>query len=161
MEKTWTASEGSVLATELEVKRARAISDMLVRPIAILPSEPGAPIRPFAIGLFHQIKSLLKPGLTTSKLRRTTASYVHSKRYYMACAQVDASRYDLSGFAVCAMSHEDRTSAERNILELEAAHAASSKLVLPQAADKTSVIRGGLLPRRSADTARSASSGRD
>lgn len=148
----WTDEKGPVVATELEVKRAEAILAMLVCPIKVLPTQPGDPIRPFAIGLFDEIRALLKPDVTISKLRRATASFVYSKRYYLACAQPDAKRYDQNGAVAGEVSNEDRLAAQEAFQALVAAHAPlppSKKRELPTE-DKNSRIRGGLLPRKHA-----------
>jgi len=134
-----------ILATELEVRRAKAIIELLVRAIDILPSEIGEPVRPFAIGLFDQIIALLKPGITISKLRRVTSGYVHSKRYYLACAQKGAERFDLTGVSVGKVSEADRESALQSLIALQSAHA---KPAATAQKDRASRSRGGLLPRK-------------
>jgi sRNA-binding protein len=148
MRKAWTADKGPILATELEVKRADAIRAMLIRPIDVLPAAPGDPIRPFAIGLFDEIKSLLKPDLTISKLRRATAGFVYSRRYYLACAQPDAKRHDLAGAVVGDVNEEDRLSAQHSFLSLQSAHGKPKKPPERVIEDKSSRIRVGLLPRK-------------
>jgi sRNA-binding protein len=146
MEKSQREDTGPILATELEVRRAEAIIEMLVRTIDILPSEPGDPVRPFAIGLFDEIRGLLKPDRTVSKLRRVTSGYVHSKRYYLACARPDAERFDLAGVAVGKVSEADRESALQSLVALQSAHAKPT--TAPTQEDRASRIRGGLLPRK-------------
>ena len=151
MAKPRTEDEGPVFATELEVRRAEAILEMLVRPIEILPVQPGDPIRPFAIGLFDEIRALLKPELTVSKLRRATAGFVYSRRYYLACAQADAKRHDLQGNIVGEVSKQDRLAAQQSFLELQAAHASPPEKHEPKHEDRNSRILGGLLPRKHAE----------
>ncbi|WP_413711672.1 ProQ/FINO family protein [Rhizobium sp. Rhizsp82] len=157
MNEPWTASRGPIEATELEVQRAEAIQDLLTRRIGILAQKPGDSIRPFAIGLFEQIKLLRKPEHSISKLRRATASYVHSKRYYVASAQPDALRHDLDGAAVGLVSEEDRLAAQRSFFALKEAHdgkpekqvkTRKGRVDLEVEPTKDGRIRAGLLPRK-------------
>lgn len=65
----WTVSRGPIVASEIDIQKADAINALLVRPIGILPERPGDLIRPFAIGLFEEIRRLLKPGVGMTTLR--------------------------------------------------------------------------------------------
>lgn len=119
MDRPWTVSRGPIAATELDVEKARAINAMLVRPIGILPSCAGEPIRPFAIGLFNEMRMLLRPGYGVTNLRRATAAYVFSKRYYFASAQPDSMRHDLDGNPVAALDAADRLASQKSFLKLK------------------------------------------
>ncbi|QPB24547.1 ProQ/FINO family protein (plasmid) [Rhizobium sp. 007] len=113
MDKPWTASHGPIAATEFDVQKAEAISILLIRPIGILPNKPGDPIRPFALGLFNDIRALPKPDVKATALRRAVGSFVHSKRYYFASAQPGSMRHDIDGKPVEPLSTEDRLVAQR------------------------------------------------
>lgn len=116
MAKLWTVSRSPVLATDIDIKKAEAINVMLVRPIGILPGSVGDQIRPFAIGLFSEIRPLLKPGVTATALRRAIAVFVHSKRYYFASAQPDSVRHDIDGKPLAPLSDSDRLMAQDRFL---------------------------------------------
>ena len=119
MEETWTESRGPVAATIFDVEKAEIINAMLTRPIGILPSEPGEQIRPFAVGLFNEIRPLLRAEFGVTQLRRATAAYIYSKRYYFASAQPDAMRHDIDGNPVAPISQPDRLAAQKNFLKLK------------------------------------------
>lgn len=153
MEKLWTASRGPIEANEFDLKRAEAINGLLTRPIGILPVKPGDPIKPFAVGLWNDIRALLRPEVSQTMLRRATASYTHSKRYLFASAQPDARRYDLEGEPVSDILPEHRNAAQNRFLKLkgndagaEAATPAPSPEPAP--ASKAEKIRAGFLPRK-------------
>jgi len=116
MDKTWTVSRGPIAATEIDVRKAEAINTLLVRPIGILPAAPGDPIRPFAIGLFEEIRPLLKPDIAATRLRRSVGAFVHSKRYYSASAQPDSMRHDIDGEPLGPLSSADRLAAQQSFL---------------------------------------------
>lgn len=122
MDKPWTVSRGPIVATRVDVEKAQAINSLLVRPIGILPSEPGDPVLPFALGLFNDIRSLLKPGCGVTVLRRATAAYVYSRRYYFASAQPDAMRHDLDGNPTEPVSAQDRLAAQKTFTGLAHSH---------------------------------------
>lgn len=65
MKKPWTESHGPIAATELEVRRAAAINELLMAPLGLLPRIAGDQIKPFALGLFDEIKRLSRPDVST------------------------------------------------------------------------------------------------
>lgn len=93
-----------VLARERDLAKAQAINTLLVRQIAILPTKVGDPILPFAVGLWNEIRNLLKPEISASALRKATGAYVHSRRYQIAVAKPGSARYSLNGYMVEAVS---------------------------------------------------------
>jgi sRNA-binding protein len=151
MDKTWTVSHGPIIATEFDVQKAEAISVLLMRPIGILPNKPGDPIRPFALGLFNDIRALAKPDVKATALRRAVGSFVHSKRYYFASAQPGSMRHDIDGRPVEPLSTEDRLVAQRRFLSLKRGNDenSDSHVEPPTAAppSKTEQIRAALLRR--------------
>ncbi|SCW87500.1 ProQ/FINO family protein [Rhizobium mongolense subsp. loessense] len=151
MDKPWTASHGPIAATEFDVQKAEAISILLIRPIGILPKKPGDPIRPFALGLFNDIRALAKPDVKATALRRAVGSFVHSKRYYFASAQPGSMRHDIDGKPVEPLSSEDRLVAQRRFLSLKRSNDENSAphVEPPTAAppSKTEQIRAALLRR--------------
>ncbi|MBB3165741.1 sRNA-binding protein [Rhizobium laguerreae] len=167
MTKPWMVSRGPIVAADTDIRKAEAISALLVRPIGILPSKLGDHIRPFAIGLFEEIRALLKPGVGVTTLRRAVAAFVHSKRYYFASAQPDSFRHDIDGRELEPMSDDDRMTAQNRFLALKQKTAAdadgksdSSSSSPPPAASamtKSEQIRAALLGRgtsqRSSSTA--------
>ncbi|WP_182522802.1 ProQ/FinO family protein [Ochrobactrum sp. RH2CCR150] len=100
------------VATEKDLRRSKAIESLLVRPLDVLPTEIGDPIRPVTIGFFQQVSPLLKPDASVTTLRCAIGAYVHSKRYYLSCSQVDAMRHDLDGNPVEPISDADRLNAQ-------------------------------------------------
>ncbi|QPB22243.1 ProQ/FINO family protein [Rhizobium sp. 007] len=149
MDKPWTASHGPIAATEFDVQKAGAISVLLIRPIGILPNKPGDPIRPFALGLFNDIRALAKPDVKATALRRAVGSFVHSKRYYFASAQPCSMRHDIDGNPVEPLSTEDRLVAQRRFLSLKRSNDENSASSIEPAAppSKTEQIRAALLRR--------------
>lgn len=159
MSKVLTTARGPVAATEADIRKAEAINAMLVRPIAILPDAKGDQIRPFAVGLFDQIRPLMKPEVAATALRRAIGAFVHSKRYYAASAQPDSMRYDIDGSAVEPLSEEDRLIAQKRLAALKAksdqaaAPPAPEQPPVPPAPSepvlsKTEQIRAALLSRK-------------
>ncbi|APO77831.1 conjugation repressor FinO/ProQ protein (plasmid) [Rhizobium etli 8C-3] len=151
MDKSRTVSQTPIAATEFDVQKAAAISMLLVRPIGILPDKPGDQIRPFALGLFNDIRALAKPDVKATALRRAVGSFVHSKRYYFASAQSDSMRHDIDGKPVEPLSTEDRLVAQRRLLSLKRNNDEHSvpRVEPPTAAapSKTEQIRAALLKR--------------
>lgn len=154
MEKPWTVTSGVIAATERDVEKAAAINALLVSPIAVLPEKPGDPIRPFAVGIFNELRQLAKPDAALMKLRRAIAAYAHSKRYLFASAQPDAMRHDLAGMPVEPVSSKDRLVAQRRFMEIKK----TGRVAEPQtplaaapslpAPSKNDLIRASLLKRR-------------
>lgn len=152
MQKPWAVSRGPIAATELDVQKAEAINTLLIQPIGILPSRLGDPIRPFAVGLFNEIRSLLKPDIGATTLRRAVGAFVHSKRYYFASAQPDSMRHDIHGKPAEPLSAADRLVAQQRFLSLkrnngQADISASEQAPAPAAPDKAEQIRSALLGR--------------
>ncbi|TXI01788.1 MAG: ProQ/FINO family protein [Rhizobium sp.] len=153
MEEPWTTNRGPIAATELDVKKAAAINTLLLRPIDILPAKAGDPIRPFALGLWNEIRPLLKPDVPVMSLRRSTSAFLHSKRYYYACALPDSMRHDLAGNPVEPLSAEDRQAAQERLVALRQTtakpEARQEEPAPPPALSKAELIRASLLGRRS------------
>lgn len=152
MTKLWTESKGKILAGPQDVEKAQAISALLVRPIGLLPQTSGDQIKPFAIGVWTDIRVLLKPGTPVISLRRATSAYTHSKRYFFACAQPDACRHDIDGNAIVSVSPEDRMAAQETFSKLKTDRPETASppsptaepIVEMMAADR---IRAGILGR--------------
>ncbi len=107
------------LGFECRCRNAAAINLLLTRPIAILPVQAGEQIKPFAIGLFEDIRMLLRRDATVTQLRRKIAAYLHTRRYYFASAQPDAMRHDIEGNPVAPISDADRMTAQMRFLALK------------------------------------------
>lgn len=156
MDKPWIESSGPIIATESDVLKAGAINALLVRPIGVLPEKAGDQIRPFALGLFNDMRPLLKLDTPLMKLRRAMAVYAHSKRYYFASAQPDSMRHDLSGAPVEPVSEDDRLLAQKRFLEFKRAALTSEPPIEPSPSPppvpptKNDLIRAALLKRRDA-----------
>jgi ProP effector len=112
MTKLWTESRGAIPAASSDLDKAEAISALLIRPINLLPKAASDPIRPFAIGIWNDIRALLKPDTPVISLRRAVSAYTHSKRYFLACAQPDAFRHDIDGNAIAPITEENRMVAQ-------------------------------------------------
>ncbi len=166
MTKPWTVSRGPIAASEIDIQKADAINALLVRPIGILPARPGDLIRPFAIGLFEEIRPLLKPGVGMTTLRRAVAAFVHSKRYYFASAQPDSVRHDLDGRPLEALSEDDRMTAQNRFLALKQKATGGERNSEPSSpspsstpdATKAEQIRASLLGRGKTQPTSSAAS---
>ena len=119
MDKPWKISRGQIAASELDVEKASAINTLLIRPVGVLPAKPGDPVLPFAVGLFNELRALLKPDAGVTTLRRATAAYVHCRRYYFASAQPDSMRHDIDGRPVEPLSAADRLAAQKSFLDVK------------------------------------------
>lgn len=160
MVKPWTVSRGPIAASENDLKKADAINALLVQPADVLPIAPGDMIKPFTIGLFDEIRPLLKPDCALVALRRAVGAYVNSKAYYFASAQPDSMRHDIDGHAIEPLSEEARLFAQERFLAMRnlnatAAAPASPKKEVSPALSKTEQIRAGLLKPRPRQTAAS------
>lgn len=153
MSKPSREKSGPVPAREMDVLKAQAINALLTRPIAILPTEVGDPIRPFVLGLWNEIRPLLRPDLSVSTLRRATGAYLHSKRYHLAVAQPGSARHDINGMPVDTVSGADRLAAEEKIESLRKrdehrkATSAAPAVARPIPRSKADMIRATLLNR--------------
>ncbi|WP_431324827.1 ProQ/FINO family protein [Rhizobium sp. YTU87027] len=155
MTKPWTTSRGPITANEADLAKARAINALLLRPIEILPAKIGDPIRPFALGLWNDIRPLLKPEVGVTKLRRATGAYLHSKRYFFATAQPDSMRFNLQGDPAEPVSDVDRIAAQERFQSLTGGSAATAQnaAVSPPPLTKSEQIRAALLTRLNEKTA--------
>lgn len=155
MDKPWTMSRGPIVANELDIRKADAVNALLVRNIAILPSKPGDPIKPFALGLWNDIRALMKPDGSATALRRATGAFLHSKRYYFATAQPDSIRHDVDGNPVEDVSAADRLAAQQRFMNLKQDEKTESKPVAvppppPEPVlTKAELIRASLLRKKS------------
>lgn len=154
MDKPWKISRGPIAATELDVEKANAINTLLVRPVGVLPAKAGDPVLPFAVGLFNELRPLLKPDAGVTTLRRATAAYVHCRRYYFASAQPDSMRHNIDGEPVEPLSEEDRLVAQKRFLSLKQSAAKAEEpepapVVVPAPVlSKNEQIRAALLRGR-------------
>ena len=94
----------------LSRRAAKAINALLVAPIGVLPGAEGDTVHPFRIWLGSDIEGRLKPEAALSDLRKALRRYTQSAAYYLAVAQPDACRYDMTGEPVEAVSEQDRHS---------------------------------------------------
>ncbi|MBY4612721.1 ProQ/FINO family protein [Rhizobium sp. 268] len=150
----WKISRGPIAATELDVEKANAINTLLIRPVGVLPAKPGDPILPFAVGLFNELRPLLKADAGVTTLRRATAAYVHCRRYYFASAQPDSMRHGVDGVPFEALSSEDRLVAQKRFLSLKQNNGKveapeQPAPVPPPLLSKNEQIRAALLNRKS------------
>ncbi|NVD42804.1 ProQ/FINO family protein [Ensifer sp. HO-A22] len=154
MSKSSREKSGPVVARETDVLKAQAINALLTQPIAILPTETGHAIRPFALGLWNEIRPLLRPEISVSALRRATGAYLHSKRYHMAVAQPRSARHDTNGMPVDTVSDADRLAASEKIESIrkrdETRKAAAPAVVRSIPASKADMIRAALFNRNNA-----------
>ncbi|KQV65352.1 ProQ/FINO family protein [Rhizobium sp. Root1220] len=150
MTKPWTTNRGPVTANEADLAKAQAINAMLQRAIEILPAKVGDPIKPFALGLWNEIRPLLNPDTGVTALRRATGAYLHSKRYHFAIAQPGAMRYDLQGNPAEPVSEVDRLAAQERYQSLKRTSASPAESVSHSAPvlSRTEQIRAALLTRR-------------
>lgn len=155
MTKPWTTSRGPIPANDADLAKARAINALLERPIEILPAKVGDPIRPFALGLWNDIRPLLKPGVGVTTLRRATGAYLHSKRYFFATAQPGSMRFDLQGSPAEPVSDADRMAAQQRYQTLTHSSAPMEESMVTESVvtalpphSKSEQIRAALLNRR-------------
>ena len=71
-------------------------------------------MHPFRIWLGSDIEGRLKPEAALSDLRKALRRYTQSAAYYLAVAQPDACRYDMTGEPVEAVSEQDRHNARHS-----------------------------------------------
>lgn len=157
MTKPWTESRGAITAGPADVKKAATINALLIRPLGLLPHADGDPIKPFAIGVWNDIRALLRPDTPVTSLRRATSAYTHSKRYIFACAQPDAHRHDVDGNVISPVSPEDRLAAQLAFERLKNSSSAAPSPSLKPAAttlesSKADQIRAGILRRNQRKT---------
>lgn len=146
--KSSRTRSGPVLAREREVAKSEAINALLTRPIAILPAKVGDPVRPFALGLWNDIRPLLKPDVSVSALRKAMATYVHSRSYQIAMARAGSVRHDINGVPVEPVSEADRLDALRKYEGFQARDGSSKpQSTSPAQPTKTEAIRIALLRR--------------
>jgi sRNA-binding protein len=130
----------------------------LLQPIDILPSAIGDPIKPFALGLWNEIRPLLRADANVTALRRATGAYLHSKRYYLATAQPESMRFDLHGSSTAPVSAEDRLTAQQRYESLlrsnETARTPAEAPTTSPSLTKSEQIRAALLSRRPTESAR-------
>jgi hypothetical protein len=141
----------NVLAREREVAKTEAINALLIRPIAVLPAEVGDPVRPFALGLWNEIRPLLKPDISVTALRKVMASYVHSRSYQIAVARPGSLRHDINGAPVGPVSDADRQDAQEKyegFKERDGSRGPKSPPPAPSPTSKAAGIRAGLLKRK-------------
>nr|WP_200985070.1 ProQ/FINO family protein [Rhizobium rhizogenes]QCL09496.1 proQ/FINO family protein [Rhizobium rhizogenes] len=112
MTNPWTENRGMIAAAPSDIDKAKAIEALLIQPIDLLPKAAGDPIHPFAIGIWTDLRALLKPDTPAIPLRRAVSAYTHSKRYFLACAQPDAFRHDIDGNPVAPIAVENRMAAQ-------------------------------------------------
>jgi ProP effector len=124
----WTKSEGPVLATASDLRKAAAINALLVAPAPVLPVKDGDPILPFVIGIFETFRASLQPDVPAVHLRRAVAAYARSKNYLLASAQPGAMRRDANGSPVSPLDEADRLSAQLRVEEIRRERQASAKL---------------------------------
>jgi ProP effector len=126
--KPWTKSQGPVLATASDLRKAATINALLVAPAPVLPVKDGDPILPFVIGIFETFRASLQPDVPAVHLRRAIAAYARSKNYLLASAQPDAMRHDANGSPVSPLDEADRLSAQLRVEEIRRERQASAKL---------------------------------
>ncbi|MFK0276090.1 ProQ/FINO family protein [Ensifer sp. NPDC090286] len=142
-----------VLAREREVAKTAAINALLIRPIAVLPAKVGDPIRPFALGLWSEVRLLLKPDVSVSALRKALATYVHARSYQVAVARPGSMRHDINGEPVEPVSDADRLDALKKYESFKARNGSSAEASvssLAASASKRDAISALLLRRKDA-----------
>ncbi|WP_337797698.1 MULTISPECIES: ProQ/FINO family protein [Ensifer] len=155
MSKSSRDKLGPVAARDTDVLKAQAINALLTQPIAILPMKPGDPIRPFGLGLWPEIRPLLRPGLSVSTLRRATGTFLHSKRYHLAIAQLGSVRHDINGTAIGLVSDTDGLAAEQKIESLRKRDEAR-KAAAPAVVRSIPLSKADMIPRCSVQSGQSA-----
>lgn len=150
-------NRGQIAVSDYYLKKAQAINALLVRPIAILPTEPGDTIKPFAVGLFDEIRYLLRPDCALIALRRAVGAYVNSKAYFLVSAQPDSMRHDIDGHEIEPLSEEARRFAQERLFSGRNHRAttdakASAKSEPAPTLSKAEQIRASLLKPRPASS---------
>ena len=152
MTKPWTDTKGAVAANLGDLDKANAINRLLIRPINLLPCAVGDPIKPFAIGVWNDIRLLLQPDTAAIALRRAISAYAHSRSYFYACAQSDAFRHDVDGNAVVPITAVDRAAAQLVLSKLKRTSSGDTAAVSEPSkttpdASKSNQIRAGIFRR--------------
>jgi len=116
--KPWSTSQGPILASVHDLRKAAAINELLTEPAPVLPVKDTDPVLPFEIGLFASFSARLEPGIAKIRLRRAISAYASAKSYLLALAQPDAMRHNIEGHPVDQVSPEDRLAAQIRITEI-------------------------------------------
>jgi ProP effector len=116
--KRWNTSQGPILASLHDLRKAAAINELLTEPAPLLPVKDTDPVLPFEIGLFASFSARLEPGIAKIHLRRAISAYASTKSYLLALAQPDAMRHDIEGHPVNQVSPEDRMAAQIRVAEI-------------------------------------------
>lgn len=140
-----------VFARDREVAKTEAINALLIRPIRVLPAKVGDPLRPLTVGLWKEIRPLLKPDVSVTALRKAMATYVHSRSYQIAVARPGSLRHDINGAPVCPVSDADRLDAQEKYENFKSRDGSRNSKPAPALftpASKTEYIRAAPLRRK-------------
>ncbi|NTZ63846.1 ProQ/FinO family protein [Agrobacterium tumefaciens] len=116
--KPWNTSQGPLLASVHDLRKAAAVNELLTEPAPVLPVKDTDPVLPFEIGLFASFTARLEPGIAKIRLRRAISAYASAKSYLLALAQPNAMRHDIEGHPVDQVSPEDRMAAQIRVTEI-------------------------------------------
>jgi hypothetical protein len=112
--RPWKMSRKPVTARPYLLERSRALNDLLIAPIGVLPTREGDLLRPFRIGLGPEIIAHRKPAVTVVDCEKAIRRYVRAFSYQFAIAQPGSMRHDLDGNPVEPVSDADREHAQRS-----------------------------------------------
>ncbi|MCR5942595.1 hypothetical protein FG152_17420 [Ochrobactrum sp. XJ1] len=116
--KPWAISQGLVVASAQDLRKAAAVNELLTEAAAVLPQKETDPVLPFEIGIFQQFSTRLQPGIAKIRLRRALAAYAAAKNYLLASAQPDAMRHDIAGCPKSPVNADDRMAAQLRVTEI-------------------------------------------
>ncbi|MBD9639020.1 hypothetical protein IB277_22305 [Ensifer sp. ENS07] len=108
------------------------------------------PKRPFALGLWSEIKCLLKPAVSVTTLRKATGAYVHSRRHQIAMARPKSWRHDIRGKPVGSVSDADRSAAQQQYEQPRTGVETHKSKLNTAPVSKRELIRASLLGRSGA-----------
>lgn len=116
--KPWAISQGPVLASAQDLRKAATVNALLIEAAAVLPQAETDPVLPFEIGIFQQFSARLQPEIAKIRLRRAIAAYAAAKNYLLASAQPDAMRHDIAGCPKSPVNPDDRMAAQLRVTEI-------------------------------------------
>ncbi|QDG94468.1 hypothetical protein NIBR502774_18120 (plasmid) [Rhizobium sp. NIBRBAC000502774] len=126
--KLWASSQGAVLASAWDLRKAAAVNQLLTEAAAVLPQKETDAVLPFEIGIFGQFSARLQPGIAKIRLRRAIAAYAAAKNYLLASAQPDAMRHDIAGRPKSPVNPDDRMAAQLRVTEIRRQRKAQADL---------------------------------
>lgn len=98
----------------------RELVGLLTRPVPVIATEEGAPMKPWRVGLRSELLALRRPDVGVRAVNRLLAAYTRSASYVIALAGPESQRHGLDGVAVAAVGDAHRAHARQQLAERQA-----------------------------------------